>query len=95
MKEQNGEDPRQLLEEPCDLSWFHESRTGGSVPLQPFHSSPYAYEATSTHPLNTFSPATPITISAMHPSRAALAGSCQSKIPNTAVPTAPIPVHTA
>ncbi len=37
----------------------------------------------------------PHTISAMQPMRAAVAGSLKSMMPRIAVPTAPIPVHTA
>jgi len=42
-----------------------------------------------------FSPAMPHTISAMQPSRIAVAGSPSNQTPSSAVPTVPMPVHTA
>ncbi len=42
-----------------------------------------------------FNPATPATINPMHAIRAAELGSPSHNIPTIAVPTAPIPVHTA
>ncbi|CAN5548464.1 glucans biosynthesis glucosyltransferase MdoH [soil metagenome] len=45
--------------------------------------------------VNSFSPRMPETISARQTSRAAVAGSLNSKTPTMAVPTAPTPVHTA
>lgn len=45
--------------------------------------------------VNSFSPRMPETISARQTSRPAVAGSLNSRMPTTAVPTAPTPVHTA
>lgn len=42
-----------------------------------------------------FSPMIPLTINAMQPSLIAVAGSPSSQTPSSAVPTVPIPVHTA
>lgn len=42
-----------------------------------------------------FSPTMPATINTMHTSRAAVAGSLNSKMPAIAVPTAPMPVQIA
>lgn len=42
-----------------------------------------------------FSPMMPQTINAMQPSLMAVAGSPSSQMPSSAVPTVPIPVHTA
>jgi hypothetical protein len=45
--------------------------------------------------VSTLSPTMPATISPMQPSRSAVAGSRKRTTPSTAVPTVPIPVHTA
>lgn len=44
---------------------------------------------------SSFSPAMPATMHSMQPRRAAVAGSPNSTMPSSAVPTVPTPVHTA
>lgn len=44
---------------------------------------------------SSFNPAMPATMHSMQPRRAAVAGSSNSTMPSSAVPTVPTPVHTA
>ena len=54
-----------------------------------------AYWAVCFRQVTSFSPAIPATMRPMHPSRMRVAGSPSSQMPNSAVPTAPMPVQTA